>query len=336
MEGEGAAEGSDGGAGRVRKEVTLEDARAWLAALAEAQPALVAEAPPRGLLRGIDVYREPDHLLRVVARALAIHYGVHGRYPDPKRLERTADCYFVEKFYGRFPMSPNPADKLNAELWLPKAVAGDVRIAHRPWVSGRAELPADAAVPRGRWVLKAAIGNAMHRRVVWPPAAAERSALETLVTGWFEGRYGVRWGEWWYAVGPQRVFLEEDLTEARAGQPEFKLYTRDGRVVLIRAVFHRKEQKLPTAERFFDGAFEPIEGQSVGYDPLAIPVPASAERMLRVAAAIGARFERVRVDFMHTGDETPWLNELTIGDVNARRIHTPPALEAEARRLLFG
>ncbi|MEM9144850.1 MAG: hypothetical protein AAGC57_01535 [Pseudomonadota bacterium] len=311
-----------------------EIARKWLLAFQKAHPDIVAATPPKGQIRGIDAYARPELLHQVVAQALEIHRRRHGRWPMPHRLERTADCFFADKFFGAYPIDPNPADKLNAAVWLPEPLSGLVRVAERPWVADAPGLPPDDSVPPGRWILKLGLGNATNEWIDWPPSAKERARLDALTSEWFQGRYGVRWGEWWYAIGKQRLFLEQDLTEARAGRPEFKLFTRGGRVVMIRAILHRKAQGLPNGERFYDAAFRPIKGQSVGYAPMASPPPASAERMLEAAAGIGRHFNRMRVDFLDTGDERPWLNELTIGDVNARRIMTPD-LDCSFRRLMF-
>lgn len=314
----------------------LSAARSWRQGFEKTYPAIAKRPRRKHHMRGIEAYPDEPTLLRTLAIALEVHYRRHGRIPAAPKVSRLADGFFVEKFYGDFPIRQNPADKLNAELWLPEALKEDARIAERPWVSDVPVLPPDDAVPPGAWILKLALGNATNKRLVWPPSAEERQRLDAEAANWFKGRYGVIWGEWWYAVGGQRLFLEQDLTEARAGQPEFKLYTRGGRVVAIRGVLHRKEQGLPTAERFYDAEFRPMEGQSEGYDPLTMDPPISGARMIRAAEGIGRAFDRVRVDFLHTGEERPWLNEITFGDVNAQRRVTPPALERRLMQLLFG
>lgn len=311
------------------------EARAWLAAVDAARPDLTRAPPRPNHRRGIDVYQPETLRLGVIAIALEQFRLRHGRLPDPANPPRAADHFFLEKFFGFFP-KPNPADKLNAALYVPEALAGDVRIPHRPWIGEAPVLPPDDAVPPGAYYLKLALGNATNRRVRWPLAPADRAALEETARQWFATRYGVIWGEWWYGLDLQRLFLEEDLTDRRAGRPEWKVRVRDGRPVLIGAVVHRPPEAGGNLQAYYDGTFRLLEGRSEGYGPLALDPPASAERILRVAAGIGRRFELIRVDFLDTGEDRPWLNEVTIGDVNARRKFEPDALEQYAKRVMFG
>lgn len=318
---------------KIDRAMTAAAGRRWLERFCREQPVLVAEPVRPGHRRGVGCYR-PEDLPFVVGMGIATFRGAHGRPPDPG-LARMADRFFALKFFQQLP-EPNPADKLNAGLYLAGGAEGQARVLARPWVSDRPELPPDAAVPPGRYYLKLALGNATNERVVWPPSAEERARLEALAASWFRWRYGVIWGEWWYGIGPQRLFLEEDITEARAGKPEFKFFVRDGRVAAIRAIRHEDFKLKNHRECFWDAAWRRLEGRTVGYGPLEAEPPAAAERMVRAAEHIGRRFDLIRVDFMDDGGERPILNEITVGDQNARRRVEPEALERILNDALFG
>lgn len=313
--------------------VSAREAHAWWSRFSEARPDIAWAKPPEGTLRGLDFYK-PEDLLKATQYALQIFRSAVGRDPDPA-LPRTNDHFFVQKFCMPLP-HPNPADKLNAVRYLPAALRDQVRVLERPWVSESPALPPDGAVPPGRYMLKLALGNAANAPVHWPPAPAERERLNALIEKWFSWRYGIDWGEWWYGVGPQRVYLEEDVTEARAGHPEYKLFVRRGKVALVRAALYKRVGEHARQGCVLTPGFRKIEGTVDSYGPYDIKVPVSAPAMLRTASAIGGHFDLIRVDFMDTGARRPILNELTVGEQNTRRIYRPQSLEDHVREALFG
>ncbi len=314
-------------------EATAAEGRRWLERIAVAQPDLVHAALKPGHRRGVDFYTERS-LGLAIGIAITLFRITHGRSPDPA-LKTTADWFFALKFLQQLP-EPNPADKLNAGLYLEGGAEGEARVLARPWIADAPALPPDGDVPPGAYYLKLALGNASNARIIWPPTPALRARLDQVTARWFEKRYGLVWGEWWYGLGTQRLFLEEDITEARAGKPEYKLFVRDGRLAAIRAIKHEDFKLKNHRECFWDAEWRPLEGRTLGYHPLEIAPPASAARMRRAAEHIGRRFDIIRVDFMDDGGPLPILNEITVGDQNARRRLEPESLERVLYRALFG
>lgn len=305
---------------------------AWLAAFDAAHPE-IARAPGRpGYQRGFDAYKA-EARPTIAWLALEMFRTRHGRYPDPVALPETCDHFFASKFYDFVPM-PTPADKLGLANYLPAAMADRVYAPDRPWVAAFPGLPPDEAVPPGRYLVKLAFGSGQNMPVNWPPTADERVEIEKTIHTRFKQRFGTQWGEWWYALGKQRVFLEEDLSDRMAERSEVKIYVREGRPVLGYQIVHDFETHVHS-QSYFDSALGPLEGLTEGFRPLRSRLPESIGSMMAVAAAVGTRFSLVRVDFLDVGGSRPCLGELTLCDMNACRRYDSPEFERLARRLLF-
>ncbi len=306
--------------------------RGWLAAFRNLHPDVATAACPPGHRRGVDVYA-PEDLEVVTGAGMAMFRSTHGRDPDPG-LPITGDHFFADKIYLPVPIEgPNPADKLMATSFLTPSAAGLVRVPARPWISERVGLPPDDAVPPGDYYLKLSIGNSTNVPVTWPPTPGHRAELEATLRSWLVMRYGVAWGEWWYARGRRRLFLEERIGSRESPLLEAKIYVRRGRPVLGYAY----EGHIARGKwmQYYDGEGRPIPGRQMGAAPWRHPHPATLPQMLDVAGAIGRDFERVRVDFFITDEPRPVLGEVTIGDLNARRV-LDANLEPVACRALFG
>lgn len=308
--------------------------RAWSDGLARTLPDF-AVRPAEGYSRGIDVYKK-EKLAEILGNAFRLFRKHHGRWPDPE-LPTTNDGHFAHKFVLPVPLPP-PADKLDIARYVPPEASHLVRLPERPWEGEGSDLPPDDAVLPGRYFLKLSHGSHMNVLVDWPVSAEERQRIAGLVRQWTARRYGVLWGEWWYGFGTPRLFLEREFQVGPQGLLEMKIFVRHGRPVLWCAIEMAWEEDLSRTRwkkmLYCDGDGRRIDGRQVGSMPYDGPLPASLETALEAAALIGRPFPLIRVDFLDTGDGLPWLGELTIGDMNARRMLDPP-LEEAARRLLF-
>lgn len=309
------------------------ETRAWLGQLRRARPELFERAARQGCVRGIDVV--PAAALEDMARlALSLFRTFHGRLPDLVGLPDHTDYMFALKFFGDIPM-PNPADKLNSALYVPEQLRDAVLLPKRPYVSEEAVLPPDEAVPPGRYFLKSALGSAQQVRLTWPTRPELRPKLEARIGRWLRERYGLAWGEWWYAYGKPRWFFEEDLSDTIAQHPEWRIFVRRGRVRMGIMIHYWDEDIAKNSQRIFDADLRPLPGRSKGRKPLDKPIPPRAARFVEIAAAIGERFDIVRVDFLDNGGPRPILGELTLCDANTRRVFDPPEFNRTATELLF-
>lgn len=321
----------------ARRDVLFDSGMAFYSRLDRERPDLTRAAARPGRTRGIDFYRAAQ-LPPVLGLALHMFRGEHGRWPDLVRMPATVDHHFAIKFFEPLEVSPrNPSDKLEAHRYLPPDLADAVLLPRRPWVSSEPELPPDDAVPPGRWMLKPGLGNAAMLPVDWPPDAETRAEAARLMRSWNDRRHGFAWGEWWYSASPQRYFLEEDLSARIVGRPEYRVYVREGRAMMLYTILYDGQKGQGTARvGFHDGALGRLSGRTMGRPALDLALPDWAPRMMEVAGAVGRGFRFLRVDFYDLGADRPGLGELTVCDFNARRRYDPPEFDAEVARLLFG
>lgn len=310
-----------------------EEAAVALDRLQVARPELW-DAPRReGCLRGIDVYTTV-RLVRAFAVACEDFGIAHGRLPALVKPRTTADHWFLMKFFHDIPMRPaNPADKLAGPYFISEETLERVAFPQRPWVSQRPELPEDDAVPPGLYWLKASLGCSMQVRLRWPLKPDIRALLQEKAEGWFATPYGYRWGEWWYSLSRQHLFLEKDVSHLRDGRPEIKIFLRDGQPKLFYAI--RLNPGGPHEQAYYDGDLNRLEGHSPGNLPLKDELPENIGLMLQAASEIGRDFRNCRIDFLNLKGPRPGFGEITICHNNARKMLEPPELDELARELLF-
>lgn len=307
------------------------EADALLARVTAGWPSL-QRPPTPGTRRGIDAYR-PDSLRRVFRIALNMTAGFLGAPPELMPPRRFNDHLFAQKFFYEIPLRPNPADKLEARRFLPRALGERVGIPRRWGISRADTLPPDAAAPPGRYWLKATHGNGMQRQLDWPPSAGDRAELAELLRLWAADRYGLIWGEWWYAKIPPRIYLEEDLGPLMAGRDECRVIAAAGE-----PLFWTLSGTLPDGRRhltFHDDDWRPtgFRNSKFAARPQSEP-PEAIEVMREAAREIGSRIGFVRVDFMNAAGPRPYLGEITLCPGNAMvRFEPPEAEDALAARI---
>lgn len=294
-----------------------------------------------GYRRGIDVY-PAVRLPIVLGNALKVFQHAHGRLPDLVTLPKTADHFFKMKFFDRIPISPNPASKLSCYDYIPAKFAGRVRAPNRYWVSERPLLPPDTEIPPGIYWLKLEFGNAGHLRLVWPPTAKQRHVINQALDQRMKQAFGVSNGEWWYGTNPQRVFLEEDLSDLLEGGQELKLFIREGRFAAGYEVQYASNSKQKQSSLgFFNDMGEPMSGtrrlgrHNPDYNERQFQRPNDFDKIIEAAEVIGRPFSLVRVDMMRAKDGELFLGELTLCTGNATVIFTPQSLEDYLRHQLF-
>lgn len=315
--------------------VSETDATEWLQRVMKARRDLVAAPKRKGYLRGVDAL-DSKTLSRCLRGALALFAKQRGRLPDLIDNPGFGDHYFAMKFFGFVPM-PNPADKLNTARYLPEHLTGTLRVLPKILVSEEPRLPPDDAVPPGAYFLKCALGCKNLAPVRWPLSADERGELERSLRDWFRQPYGIAWGEWWYAWGKQRWFLEPDIRAEMEGQPQWSVFVRQGTPVLGHVITNMTyDSYSDSSQRYFLPDLTPIDATMPNRGLASAEFPAHLSDLIRHAGEIGKPFDIVRVDYWDTRDGPPVLAELTLCDMNARRRFEPPEFEDRATELVFG
>lgn len=303
-----------------------------------ARPDLTRAASDRERPRGIDVY-PLSTFWPVLGTALAIFSEAHGRLPWLGKDAETVDHYFMMKFLAKIPILPNPASKLSASKLL--GFDPDVRIPRRFGIGQ--SIPDNDAAPPGRYWLKLDLGNGGHRQVDWPPQPAERAELECWAAITTRQRYGWNWGEWWYSIGPQQIFLEEDLSAEIASGYELKVIVRQGRPAWLMALLYKEAEghRNISLRHFLPDGTEVIGETGYGKNgPMfsnSFELPETEGRDVAIAAAarIGKRFENIRVDFYLPGHGRPILGEISLCQSNARLAMRPSEFDLALRQASF-
>lgn len=156
-----------------------------------------------------------------------------------------------------------------------------------------------------------------------------RQNLEQKCRKWLARNYGLHWGEWWYAASPQKLFMEEDLSGRIISEVTFKIFVRQGRVKLIRAI-----DSLRRLECFFDPNLEKVHGNSHDCTPLEMTLPNNMPDLLSAAGDIGRRFDIARIDLYHSED-LPIIGEITLCHTNAMSKFMPREFDDFVRKSLF-
>jgi hypothetical protein len=142
--------------------------------------------------------------------------------------------------------------------------------------------------------------------------AIDRDAMRATARGWLEMCHGTLLDEPGYVPVPRRLIVERTIRTAQGARPiERKFFTFDGKVTFVQTVFTENGAQRHGAFHTPDWEWRPW------YFTRALPEvtfqrpPLQLERMLAVAARLGAGFEHLRVD-MYDLDDRFCVGEMTV------------------------
>lgn len=317
-------------------------AKSFLSSMLINNPSLFEASRVSGKGRGLDFYATSD-FLTVLSNTLEGFYSSHHRLPDLVNLPKTCDHFFKMKFFDQMILRPNPASKLNARLYIPNEIKDQIRPPVCYWSSTTPTLPPDKEIPPGTYWLKLDLGWHTQERIEWPPDQTERERLNRKYGKWMKGlRHGIANGEWWYGIGEQRIFLEEDLSEIISEGTEVKIFVRNGYPSIYHTVVYNKEFSGSMTVNYFDANNHIIKGtRSYGvngqhtisdHDLTAI---VNIDEYLSFAAEIGRPFDLVRVDLYTKPNSKPILGELSFCAGSGTHVYHPDTMEETIRSALF-
>ncbi|OMQ15291.1 hypothetical protein A7K94_0210590 [Modestobacter sp. VKM Ac-2676] len=232
----------------------------------------------------------------------------HGRWPA--RVPRT----FTEKVNWRVVHDRRPLIGQLGDKLAMKAHAADVlpalSIPRVLWTGTDVAGLAGADLP-GRWVLKPNHGT---MRVHLGSGRPDVDQLRRVTAGWLdEPLYRTR-GEWVYSQARRLLLVEEFLGSGTgsgegSGEPpaDVKLLVFGGRVRLVQVDTGRFGDHR---RRLYTPDWTPVDvAEDVAPGPVTGP-PACLDELVKVAEALGAAFDFVRVDLYDVDGEV-WFGELT-------------------------
>ena len=285
-------------------------------------------------------------------------FGRWGNFRKPRTYREKAQWRTIN---DRRPRLAFAQDKLAVKEYAQTIAASlgeSIRIPETYWV-GRdlRELQALSHTLPARWVLKPNHSAGRYCLIDAPLSPTQWEELVRTCSSWVErDEEELVMGHWAYGQARHLLIAEERVGDGAHAPNDLKVSCFDGTPAYY---FWANRASTPIRLAFFTPSGtqfrwgDPTEGASNADSGWMQPTEHVRERMMRIAAAIAAPFDLIRVDFYVDG-ETLWFGELTlygagglylIDQVNNERfgalwqlpdLNAPEPREAEWRALLHG
>lgn len=194
-------------------------------------------------------------------------------------------------------------DKLAMKEYVAGLDLGDlVRIPRTLWHgTDLATMPDPRDWPD--WVLKPNHGCG---DVILGPVPLDEIAERT--AGWLRSKPGEQLGEWGYTQARPLLLVEERVPAVRDSPSDYKFFVFDGEPVVIQVNSGRftSDQRLT----FYDPLWRRLDVTDTRVPTGHEDRPAMLERMVELAARLGAGWDHIRVDFYATENEV-WFGEFS-------------------------
>ena len=235
------------------------------------------------------------------AKRAVLFRRAHGRWPA--RVPATfTDKVNWRVVHDRRPLIGQLGDKLAMKAYAAQ-VLPSLAVPRVLWTGTDVADLAAVQLPE-RWVLKSNHGT---MRVHVGAGRPDVGQLRRLTAGWLdEPLYRTR-GEWVYRRARRLLLVEEFLGTPDAVPADHKFLVFDGRVGLVQVDTGRFGDHR---RRLYTPDWTPVDvAEAVAPGPVT-PPPATLDEMTKVAEALGAAFDFVRVDLYEVDGEV-WFGELT-------------------------
>lgn len=231
---------------------------------------------------------------------LAVGTGRWGDFTDPVTYSEKVQWRILNDRRERIVMA---CDKLAMKEHVASLGLGDlVRIPRTLWSgSDLATMPDPGDWPD--WVLKPNHGCG---DVILGPVPREEIAARTV--GWLRSRPGEQLGEWGYTQARALILAEERVPAIRDSPNDYKFFVFDGEPVVIQVNSARFTPQPRLT--FYDPSWRRLDVADTRMPPGREERPAMLDRMVELAARLGAGWDHIRVDFYATDDEV-WFGEFS-------------------------
>ncbi len=281
--------------------------------------------PAPGTQRGSDYFTSEAAKVFSLATSLNRYTQNHGWLPDFLAPTTMTEKLLVMKMFGAIPNGP-PADKLMAELFVPRQFLDLLAPVRRHWISTKPELASNDLIAPGRYYLKTNFGAGNNIPVEYPLAPQKRQQLLSVVQTWFQRfhRHGFWAGEWWYQTISPRIYLEENFAAVSEDIVDWKFWVTGGKLQIVQVDHGRSTRHI---QRVYDANFE-LMPYTLYYDNdfQREAKPHRFEDLVKVAEAIAGPLEFARVDFFVKGDDI-YLGEITLCPFGAKKRVQSPELD---------
>ncbi|MEU2349053.1 ATP-grasp fold amidoligase family protein [Modestobacter sp. NPDC049651] len=247
-----------------------------------------------GLPDGV-VHRLPHRAKRAV-----LHRRAHGRWPaaEPRTFTDKVNWRVV---HDRRPLIGQLGDKLAMKAYAAEVLPA-LSIPRVLWTGTDVAALAAAELP-DRWVLKPNHGT---MRVHVGAGRPDVAALRRTTAGWLDEPLHRTRGEWVYSQA-RRLLLAEEFLGSGAPPADHKFLVFGGTVRLVQVDTGRFGDHR---RRLYTPDWAPVDvAEDVAPGPVT-PPPAALDEMTKVAEALGAALDFVRVDLYEVDGEV-WFGELT-------------------------
>ena len=236
-----------------------------------------------------------------------------GAWPDPVTPSSDIDKFMWRKIFDHNPLFAIACDKIAAKDFA-LSRCPELKTAEVLWRGNNSDEYPDAILT-GDVVVKASSGCG--RNLMIRDGKFDRAGMRATTSKWMQRRYGVGKGEWAYQVANQCLLVERMLLEdGRPIQSEYKFHVSDGRMIYVFAKRLTETGEVETA--YFNREGDVFAGRVVtNPTEAAIAPPASFERMKRIAEALAASFDYMRIDLYEIDGEI-YFSELTCYPLSGR------------------
>jgi hypothetical protein len=247
------------------------------------------------------LYRNAMSLLPDAARIGFLHYKATGSWPNLDAPATFSDKMCWRKIHlPRHPkfreLLARTGNKVTVRDYVAERFGADVLTRDFHSATNSRHLPF-ARLPE-RFILKASHGSTWNH-IVTNKSAEDLEALHRKCDAWLSQSWGEFAGEWWYSMGQPSVLVEEYLDDG-SGQPpsDYKFFVTRGQVQMIQVDFdrfagHKRNLYYPNW-KLVPATLTYPNGRDV-------PQPDTLPQMMRIAEALGAEFDFVRVDLYSVG-----------------------------------
>jgi len=242
-----------------------------------------------------------------VHRAKLFHFDGIGYWPELRSPRSFNEKIIHRKLFTDRRLYSTVADKWSVRSFVRERVGSDVltdvhHVTDDPDTIPFEDLPDE-------FVVKATHGSGWNL-LIDDERAIDPEAIRSRCRAWLSESYGGWADEYWYDDIEPRILVEEFLHARDGGPPDdYKFYVFDGSVACVHVDFDRFDGHK---RRLYTPDWDPLDVEYAFPLGPTVDRPACLDEMIRVAEALGADFDFVRVDLYALPGGDVRFGELTL------------------------